>query len=368
MTVETVSLADGAHYDIHIQQELLESIGASLRNLSHAQRALIITDSEVATRYAPPLKASLESAGFIVSQITLPAGEEAKSIECASEVWQAMIECRLSRESIVLALGGGVVGDLSGFCASTYMRGLRYVQVPTTLLAMVDSSVGGKTAINLAEGKNLVGTFWQPLAVFADVSVLATLPDREWQCGCAEIVKTAAIDSSDFFFWLVDHAYELAERDRETTTEAIRRSVQVKAGVVAEDAKELKGVRECLNYGHTLAHAIETLAGYGTYSHGAAVSQGMRFAARLGASCVGTDRDFIAAQDALLDALGLYPLPFQADPEELYRVMMGDKKVRNSQLRFVLPRTVGQWELVSPEKDLVIEHLQAWQQRVWEDK
>ena len=361
MSSVVVSIPEQKPYEVKVEQGILSSIGTVLRNLDNNRRALIVTDTEVGKRYAYQVKSALMKSDYTVSVITIPSGESAKSIECAHEVWQAMVQCHLSRDSIVLALGGGVVGDLAGFCASTFMRGLRVVQVPTTLLSMVDSSVGGKTAINLDEGKNLVGTFWQPILVCADVAALATLPEREWVCGCAEIAKTAAIDSSNFFFWLVEHAKDLSNRLPEITQEAILRSIEIKASVVARDTQELKGVRESLNYGHTLAHAIEKIAGYGVYSHGEAVAQGMRFAARLGAACIQTDLDFISAQDALLDSLNLLPLPFKADPEEIYDVMLTDKKVRSDKIRFVLPQSVGQWQVVSPDKDLILEHLSAWQ-------
>ena len=253
-----------------------------------------------------------------------------------------------------------MVGDLAGFVAATYMRGVAFAQVPTTLLAMVDSSVGGKTGINLEQGKNLVGSFKQPIQVCASASVLATLPEREWACGCAEIAKSAVIDSDEFFFWLTDAAEALAARDEGVVAEAIARSVVFKANVVAEDETESRGVRECLNYGHTLGHAIEALAGFGAFSHGAAVAEGMRFAARLGAACVGTPTDLIFAQDELLDALGLPSLDWSAKPEELLAAMKGDKKVRGGHLRFVLPREVGLWEVVEVDDETVLEHLGAW--------
>ena len=264
-------------------------------------------------------------------------------------------------EQLAAALGGGVVGDLAGFTGSTFMRGLRIVQVPTTLLSMVDSSVGGKTAINLESGKNLVGTFCQPSLVCADVATLATLPEREWACGCGEIAKSAVIDSEDFFFWLYSHTDQLAAREPETVKEAVQRCIVFKASVVARDQEETKGVRECLNYGHTLAHAIETEAGYGVYSHGHAVAQGMRFASRLAVAHLGASMEFVQTQDALLDALGLPGLRLKAEPERLLHLMKGDKKVRSGKLRFVLPCACGEWEVCELEDEFVLEYLQAWQ-------
>ena len=348
-------------YDVVVSAGQIDRLGAEMRAFDTNQKALIITDAEVAERYLDPAKASLKQVGYQVSVITVPAGESAKSVECASEIWHAMVECGLNRDSVVVALGGGVVGDLAGFTGSTFMRGLRIVQVPTTLLSMVDSSVGGKTAINLESGKNLVGTFCQPSLVCADVATLATLPEREWACGCGEIAKSAVIDSEDFFFWLYSHTDQLAAREPETVKEAVQRCIVFKASVVARDQEETKGVRECLNYGHTLAHAIETEAGYGVYSHGHAVAQGMRFASRLAVAHLGASMEFVQTQDALLDALGLPELRLKAEPERLLHLMKGDKKVRSGKLRFVLPRACGEWEVCELEDEFVLEYLQAWQ-------
>lgn len=351
-------------YDVVVSAGELGALGAEMRAFDSNPKALVITDTEVSPRYLAPAKASLEQAGYRVSVITVPAGETAKSVACASEIWHAMAECGLSRDSVVVALGGGVVGDLAGFTGSTFMRGLRIVQVPTTLLSMVDSSVGGKTAINLESGKNLVGTFCQPSLVCADVATLSTLPEREWACGCGEIAKSAVIDSEEFFFWLYGNVDALAAREPEVVKEAVQRCVVFKASVVARDQEETKGVRECLNYGHTLAHAIETEAGYGVYSHGHAVAQGMRFAACLAVAHLGASMEFVQAQDALLDALGLPELQLKADPERLLHLMKGDKKVRSGKLRFVLPRACGEWEVCELEDNFVLEYLEAWQRSI----
>lgn len=358
-----VNLPDEDSYDVRIGAGVLDGLGAYVRKippLTSASRVLVVTDDTVAALYLDAVKASLVRAGFRVSDIVVPAGEESKSLAVAGEMWEAMASLALGRDCVVVALGGGVVGDLAGFVASAYMRGVAIVQVPTTLLAMVDSSVGGKTAVNLEAGKNLVGAFKQPVYVCADVSTLATLPEREWACGCAEIAKSAVIDSDDFFFWLTEAADDLACRNEVTVTQAIARSVVFKADVVAADKTESCGVRECLNYGHTLGHAVETLAGYGVFSHGAAVAEGMRFAARLGAVCMGASLDFVQAQDELLDRLGLPSLAWLAAPDDLLDVMKRDKKTRGGVVRFVLPRDVGDWELVDVEDEVILEHLSAW--------
>ena len=225
---------------------------------------------------------------------------------------------------------------------------------------MVDSSVGGKTAVNLEAGKNLVGAFKQPMYVGADTGTLATLPDREWRCGCAEVAKSAVIDSDDFFFWLTDHAEAISAREPKAVSEAIARCVVFKADVVAEDKTESKGMRECLNYGHTLGHAVEKLAGYGTFTHGEGVAEGMRFAARMAVDLSGASPEFVAAQDELLDALGLSPLVWSASPEEMLDAMKRDKKARGGHVRFVLPRDVGEWELVEVDDATILAHLQKW--------
>lgn len=351
-------------YEVHIAQGLVDNLGARIRMFDQDNsKVVVVTDTAVAPLYLDRVKTSLAQAQYEVHEIVVPSGEGAKSLSVAGDLWDSFASMHLDRNALVVALGGGVVGDLAGFVGSTFMRGLRIVQVPTTLLSMVDSSVGGKTAINLSAGKNLVGTFCQPVHVCADTDLLGSLPEREWLCGCGEIAKSAVIDSDDFYFWLWDHAYDLRKRNHEVVAEAVKRSVSFKARVVVQDKQETLGVRECLNYGHTLAHAIENAAGYGTYSHGAAVAQGMRFAARLGAATLGTSLEFVRSQDELLDKLGLVELDFDADPEQLLSLMMSDKKVRNGRLRFVLPQDVESWVVKTLPPEVVLEHLRAWQIR-----
>ena len=365
-----VSLPGENDYAVRVGPNVLDALGGNLRELDRfatARDVLLITDSNVGPLYLAKAKASLAKAGFKPADVTIPAGETSKSIEVASEIWSAMAQLSLGRDCLVVALGGGVVGDLAGFVASAYMRGVPVVQVPTTLLSMVDSSVGGKTAVNLDEGKNLVGTFFQPSFVCADTNSLATLPQREWQCGCGEVAKSAVIDSDDFFFWLLEHAQAIAERDSQATAEAIARCVVFKADVVARDKTESAGVRECLNYGHTLGHAIEACTGYGTFSHGACVAEGMRFAVRLAQVCAcdldadpGFVAEFAEAQAELLDALDLLPLAFDASPQDLFAAMKHDKKTRGGQIRFVLATDVASWQLASLPDDVVLSVLEDY--------
>ena len=346
-------------YEVRIGAGLLDTLGDAVRSCTKARRCVLVAGENVSSLYGERAAESLRRAGLEVHAVTFPSGEETKCLRYYGELLEFMASHKLTRSDCAVALGGGVTGDLTGFAAATYQRGIDYIQVPTTLLAAVDSSVGGKTAIDLPEGKNQVGAFWQPSFVCADTDVLSTLPEREWRCGCGEIAKSAVIDSDDFFFWLSEHAGELAERDPEVTAEAIARCVVFKADVVAQDKTESSGVRECLNYGHTLAHAIESCAGYGAFSHGHAVSQGMRFAARLAQGECDASAEFVAAQNELLDALGLEPIDTAAfaTPEELLAAMKRDKKVRCGALRFVLARDVAQWESATISDETVLSYL-----------
>lgn len=358
-----VQLPEKPDYCVRIGSGILQSLGSDLREIerfANTNDVLVITDSNVAPLYLAKTVDVLKAAGFTVGSLSVPAGESSKSLGVATEVWSALARLSYGRDCFIVALGGGVVGDLAGFVASTYMRGVPVVQVPTTLLAMVDSSVGGKTAVNLPEGKNLVGTFFQPSFVCADIDTLATLPDREWRCGCAEIAKSAAIDTDDFFFWLCDNASALAVRDSAVTIEAIKRCIVFKANVVARDETESAGVRECLNFGHTFGHAIEMLSGYGTFSHGAAVAEGMRFALALGQE-YGASSDFTQAFKHLLDELQLQPLNWSAPADEVVAAMKRDKKARKGEVRFVFVSDVGNWSVRAVDDDTLLRYVEQWE-------
>lgn len=358
-----VSIPGETDYDVRVGEGVLANLGEQMRAypaVANAPKVIVITDANVEQLYLSAALDSLVRAGYQASSVVVPAGEGAKSLEVAGEVWNAMADLGLTRDCAAVALGGGVVGDLTGFTASTFMRGISVVQVPTTLLSLVDSSVGGKTAVNLEAGKNMVGTFCQPRYVCADIATLSTLNEREWTCGLAETAKSAIIDSDDFFFWMVENAPALFAREPQAVMEAVKRCVVFKAGVVAEDKTESRGVRECLNYGHTLAHAIETLAGYGTFSHGAAVAEGMRFAAFLSERLIGTDQAFVEAQGDLLDALGLPYLSWQAEPSDILQAMKHDKKTRAGEVRFVLMRDVATWELATVADADILSALSAY--------
>ena len=341
-----VALGD-RHYPIWIGAGLLDD-AQTWRGAIRGKQALIVSDEHVAPLYLERIRAGL--AGVKHDAIVLDAGEASKSIQNVTAVFDALAALGANRDATIIALGGGVVGDLAGFAAACWMRGVDFLQMPTTLLAMVDSSVGGKTGVNLAAGKNLVGAFHQPRAVVIDTATLATLPAREYAAGLAEVVKYGAIGDAEFFAWLESHVDALNARDARALTEAIATSCRQKAGVVARDERE-QGERALLNFGHTFGHALEAESGYGSLLHGEAVSIGMVQAAMLSAGLArapGADGDRLAI---LLTRLGL-PIapPLGIDPDALLARMRLDKKNLSGRLRLVLWKGIGQAEVV-PDVD-----------------
>ena len=333
-------------YPIHIGPGLLQDDDWPQR--LHGRHVLLISDENVAPHYLDRVMARLGDK-IVVSRI-LPPGEREKNLSRFGQALGDLAQIKASRDAAVVALGGGVVGDLSGFVASCWMRGIAFIQLPTTLLAMVDSSVGGKTAVDLPEGKNLVGAFHQPVAVIADIEVLATLPKRELAAGLAEVVKYGALGDPDFFAWLETHADALLARKPDILTEAIERSCRHKAAIVARDETE-QGDRALLNFGHTFGHALETADDYGTLLHGEAVAIGMvlaaQLSARIGLAAV-TDGERLAA---LLSRLGLPTrAPSGADPARVLELMRLDKKNVSGRLRLILWHGLGQ-ALIVPDVD-----------------
>jgi 3-dehydroquinate synthase len=264
----------------------------------------------------------------------------------ACELWEELLDQGADRQTVIVALGGGVVGDLAGFVAATFGRGLAFVQVPTTLLAQVDSSVGGKVGVNLPGAKNMVGAFWQPRGVVIDVDVLGTLPEREYRAGLAEVVKYGVIMDAEFFAFLEANVAAIQARDAAVLTRIVQRCCRLKADVVEEDEYETKGRRSILNYGHTFCHALEAATGYEQLLHGEGVAIGMTCAARLAQRLGRVDGAFTARQLALLQAFGLPTDVPAIDPDELFELMYHDKKVAAGELRFVLPTRLGEVELV----------------------
>jgi 3-dehydroquinate synthase len=349
---------------------LLEHLGvlarAAIDGGKQALRAVVVSDDNVAPLWLEQALAALDKGGIEARAVTITAGEQSKSITTAQMLWAAFADAGLGRDGIVFALGGGVVGDVTGFAASTYMRGTNVVQVPTSLLAMVDSSVGGKTAVNIEAGKNLVGTFAQPALVCCDLATLGTLPAPEWANGFAEIAKAALLTGGEEYAWLRANASKLVSHDESAIQQAIVQALEFKAQVVAADEKENLaggGGRECLNYGHTFAHALEAASGF-TVPHGLAVAEGMRFAARLALEAISAPAGFVAEQDALLTALDLPPLPksVQVTADDLYEHMLGDKKARAGELRFVFCTAPGTWQVTPVDHDLVKIYLILWEQ------
>jgi 3-dehydroquinate synthase len=342
-----VQLGD-RRYPIHVASGLLDRAGAILAPLLPRPLVLLVTDTNVAlTPHLGRLEASLASAGIEARRLVVVPGESSKSLDSYARLIEAMLATGIDRKTTVLALGGGVVGDLAGFAAATALRGLPFVQVPTSLLAQVDSSVGGKTGINSAHGKNLIGAFHQPVAVLIDVDVLDDLPTRELKAGYAEVIKHACLADADYFAWLEANAAAMLAGDPGLRMQAIRWSVAIKAAVVAEDERETTGRRALLNFGHTFAHAYEALTGYGDrLLHGEAVALGMVKAARLSAALGHAPAADTERLEAHLERLGiateLRRLLNQAFPvEAMIEAMTRDKKAEAGALRFVLWRGVG---------------------------
>jgi len=349
----------GGAYEVTVGFGLLDRLGGLLRPVTAAVRCALVTDDAVGPLYGLRAADALRGAGFEPVVFTMPAGERSKSWSEAGRLMEGLSEARMGRDCVVVALGGGVVGDMAGFCAATYLRGVPVVQVPTTLLAQVDSAIGGKTGVDLPMGKNLAGAFWQPLAVVADPGCLATLTDREWRSGLAEVAKSAVLDSETAFSALEADARALSGRDPGATERAVWMAASLKARVVSGDEREAAD-RECLNYGHTLAHALERELGYGTLTHGAAVADGMRFAARLSERVLGAEEEWIRRQEGLLDALGLVPTGARCEPDGLASAMRSDKKVRSGRVRFVLSRRPGEWAVEPVDEEILLPALEAW--------
>jgi 3-dehydroquinate synthase len=342
-----VNLALGERsYDIHVGPNLLAFAGATMRPLLPQPRVFVVTDSTVAGQHLPALEASLEQAGIGYTVEVLPPGEATKDFAHLEGLLDAMQEADCERGTTVVAFGGGVIGDLAGFAASIFLRGVPFIQIPTTLLAQVDSSVGGKTAIDTRWGKNMVGSFYQPRLVLADIDLLATLPERQLRAGYAEIVKYGLIDDADFFSWLETHGAALLAGDAAARGEAVYRSCLSKARIVAEDERE-GGRRALLNLGHTFAHALETEAGFGDLLlHGEAVSIGLVLAFALSVRRGLCPPGDLARLRRHLSATGMPvrppPLPGKTwDPARLVAHMSSDKKVRDGRIAFVVAGGIG---------------------------
>ncbi len=338
-------------YNIVIMSGLLDDLSVKIETFVHKRKVLIVTDSNVNKLYGKKVLKELNGVCSEVSIAVFPAGEPSKTLATVETLYEKAISCKLDRSSVVIALGGGVVGDIAGFLAATYMRGIDFIQMPTSLLAMVDSSVGGKTGVDLPAGKNLIGSFWQPKVVLIDTDTLKTLPEREIKCGLAEVVKYGIIMDEDFFCYLENHAAQLNNLDQECFIDVISRCCELKAQIVIDDEREENGYRAILNYGHTFAHAIEVIRGFENINHGEAVAIGMCMAANLSVADVRLDDAAELRQENILRALHLPCSIDGVKPSDIYSAMQKDKKVLNGRIRFVLPDTIGEVTLVDDELD-----------------
>ena len=338
-------------YVVQVGRDLLKTLGEEInKKMPDRVRCAVVTDSNVGPLYAETVLASLRAAGKQPSLITVPAGESSKSLSWSESVLGEMVRAGLDRKSFLVALGGGVIGDLGGFCAAVYQRGIPYVQVPTTVLSQVDSSVGGKTGVNLPDAKNMVGCFHQPVHVIADLDTLNSLPKREFNEGFAEIIKHAAIRDASMFEAITNVAAGKGD-----LVALIRRNISIKAAIVEADEFETIGTRALLNFGHTLGHAIEAAAGYGKLLHGEAISLGLRAAAWLSAQISDLTSDDYERIVALLKLFELPTrLPDDMDTDELMRIARTDKKFENGKIRFVLLRKPGEAYV---SKDVLEGHL-----------
>jgi 3-dehydroquinate synthase len=329
----------GAGYEVRVGDGLLERVGLWLMEKEYSGRAVIVTDNTVSSLYADVFSRSLHNADFKVTLLEVPAGEKSKTLEMAARLYDKLTDAYAERTTPLLALGGGVIGDLAGFVAATYMRGLPLMQVPTTLLAQVDSSIGGKTAVNRGRLKNIVGTFYQPKMVVADVGVLSTLPADEFTSGLAEVIKTAAIRNANLFKFLEMNIDKVRELHPEVLEDMVLETARIKAEIVGKDEKE-EGLRGILNYGHTIGHAIEAVSGF-RFKHGQAVAIGMMAAAKISRRMDLLDESEVDRLEMVIRQAGLPVAMPELDAEKVMQAMQHDKKVRNDKIRFVLLKSIG---------------------------
>jgi 3-dehydroquinate synthase len=343
--VRTITVHLGSRtYPVRVGAGLLGEIGPECARLGLGRKVAVVSQRGIAS-HARTVLASLQGAGFTPVLVEVADGEAAKSIEQAGALWEAFLGHGLDRSSVVVAVGGGVVGDLAGFAAASYMRGVGFVQVPTSLLAQVDASVGGKVAVNHPRAKNLIGAFHQPRLVVIDPAVLSTLPEREYRSGLAEIIKTGAALDAELFTTLEASVPAIQGRDPELLERVIATCCAEKAAIVEQDEREESGLRMVLNYGHTVGHALETLSGYGVWLHGEAVAVGMMVAARLANHLELVDARTTERQAALLSAVGL-PTRFETPaPPVVWDALRHDKKARAGRVPFVLLKALGHAEV-----------------------
>ena len=328
-------------YPVRIGNGISTAIGAELNKIRAGNKIGIVTDENVEKLYLKPIVDSLESAGFDVTSLTIPPGEASKSLSVISDLYDTFLNNRFERNSTILSLGGGVVGDVAGFAAATLLRGVNYVQLPTTLLAQVDSSVGGKVGINHSKGKNLIGAFYQPKAVIIDTDFLLTLPQREIRCGMAEVIKYGLILDSEFTDFISDNFAALPDdQHNDILGRIIKRCVELKAEVVRVDEKE-NDYRRILNFGHTVGHGVEAIVPRGSITHGEAITFGMKAAVRISERLGLLNSDAAAKALRLLDSIPVHISVKELDVEKILDSMKSDKKVRDGEIHFVLLDKIG---------------------------
>jgi 3-dehydroquinate synthase len=328
-------------YDICIGSKILEKIGSKLKSLSTSPKTAIISNPTVYRLYGKKVLNSIKSLRLDAIPVIIPDGERYKDISTVQKIYGELLRHGLDRKSTLIALGGGVIGDITGFVASTYMRGIDYIQIPTTLLAQVDSSVGGKTGVNHKLGKNMIGTFYQPKLVWIDIDTLKTLPQKEFFAGLAEVIKYGVIWDAKLFAFLDNNRDKILKLDKKSLTYIIKRSCEIKAEVVSKDERE-SGLRAILNYGHTIGHAIETATGYKKYLHGEAVAIGMHTEARLAEKLDIVSEKSVWKIKSLIDSYGLpSAMPSKIDFNSLLASMQLDKKAVAGELKFILPEKIG---------------------------
>ena len=349
---------DKKSYEVFIESGLLDDIGNQLINLGikNTRKILIISNKEIADLFGKRILDSLSKNNYSARIFLINPGEAFKNVNTLNQIYDAAYEYGLERGSLMIALGGGIVGDVTGFAAATWLRGIDFIQIPTTLLSMVDSSVGGKTGVNHPKGKNLIGAFHQPKAVYIDPNTLETLPVREFRAGMAEIIKYGIIKDFELFEFLEnkENQKQIIDLNNKSLIKIIKKSVETKSDIVAMDEKE-NGIRAILNYGHSFGHVIENLCGYGEFLHGEAISVGMRIAGDIASDIGLWSKEEASRQNELIKNYGLPIKIPNLKKESIMKILMGDKKVKDGRMRFVLPKKIGEVEIFNniEEKDFI---------------
>ncbi|MDA0692404.1 MAG: 3-dehydroquinate synthase [Nitrospinae bacterium] len=340
----TIDLGDRS-YDIRVGRHLLQQTGAWVTELTNPSRVVIITHPSINRLYGEKLSSSFSGTGVPIDFIEVPEGEKSKSLQQAEKIFDSLLEWKCDRQTVLVALGGGVIGDLTGFIAATYVRGVPFVQIPTTVLSQVDSSVGGKTAVNHPRGKNMIGAFYQPRLVVADLETLETLPEKEFKAGLAEIIKYGVIEDAALFHYLETETQKILSHDNDALAHIVATSCAIKARVVEKDERE-SHYRMVLNFGHTVGHAIESLTGYSSFIHGEAVAIGMVVAAKLSQIMGYCSEDVPRRISNLLEKFGLPTQLPNLKVEDIIQSIYLDKKTAHKKIRFILVKDIGSVEIV----------------------